>query len=63
MTAEAAERIWFNPAIFWTETREMTQEQADRLFDQVWRMAEEGDIEGLRNFQFVQVGHPYKRVA
>lgn len=63
MAAETADRIWFNPAIFWTETKEMSQEEIDRLFDRVWRMAEEGDIDGLRNFDFVQVGFPYKRVA
>ena len=63
MTAETAERIWFHPALFWTDTKEMTQEQADELFDKVWQMAEEGDLEGLRDYRFVQVGHPYKRVA
>lgn len=41
----------------------MTQEEADRLFDRVWRMAEEGDLEGLRDYHFVQVGYPSKRVA
>ena len=63
MTAETAERIWFHPALFWTVTKEMTQEEADQLFERVWRMAEEGDLEGLRDFEFVQIGTPYKRVA
>jgi hypothetical protein len=63
VTAGTTERIWFNPALFWTETKEMTQEEADRLFDRVWRMAEEGDLEGLRDYHFVQVGYPSKRVA
>ena len=63
MTAETAERIWFNPALFWTETREMTQDEVDRLFDRVWHMAEEGDLDGLREYHFVQIGYPQKRVA
>ncbi|MBV9609478.1 MAG: hypothetical protein JO187_07960 [Acidobacteria bacterium] len=62
MTAETAERVWFNPALFWTATKEMSKEEADKLFDRVWRLAQDGDLDALRDYQFVKVG-TYKRVA
>jgi len=56
------DRIWFHPAKFWAVTREMSQEEADRLLNEVMALAIIRDVDALRKFPFVSVG-PYKRSA
>ena len=53
--------IWFHPPKLWAATREMSQEEADRLLNEVLALAEIRDVEALRKFPFVSVG-PYKRL-
>jgi len=54
------DRIWFHPPKFWAATREMSQEEADHLLNEVLALAEIRDVEALRKFPFVSVG-PHKR--
>ena len=61
-TANPADPIWFHPPQFWAATKEMSQEQADRLLDEVMILAETRDVDALRKFPFVSVG-PHKRAA
>jgi len=55
-----ADRIWFYPLKFWAATRKMSQEEADRLLNEVLALAEIRDVDALRKFPFVPVG-PHKR--
>ncbi|MBV9608251.1 MAG: hypothetical protein JO187_01730 [Acidobacteria bacterium] len=53
MTSNAREPIWFNPPKFWDATRNMSCEEADRLMDEVFRLAEAGKLEELSNYDFI----------
>ncbi|MGE0407478.1 MAG: hypothetical protein AB7O65_14375 [Candidatus Korobacteraceae bacterium] len=59
MVAEYPERIWFYPPKFWAVTRKMSQDQVDDLMNRIWRMAEQRDLQGLSEFDFIYVGNPY----
>ncbi len=61
VTSEYPERIWFYPPKFWAATRGMSQQQIDELKDKLTRMAEEKDFNGLRQFDFIYIGNPYKK--
>ncbi len=61
MTSEYPDRIWFYPPKFWAATRFMSRQQVEALKEEVWRMAEQKDLEGLRRFDFIYIGNPYKR--
>jgi hypothetical protein len=61
MVSEQPERIWFYPPKFWAQTRQMSQEEIDDLMNRIWRMAEQRDLQGLRQFDFIYVGNPYPR--
>jgi hypothetical protein len=54
------ERIWFFPNKFWAATKGMPADEANRLMEEVERLAEAKDFEGLRKYPFVFVGDPYK---
>jgi len=56
------DRIWFHPAKFWAVTGGMSQEEADRLLNEVIALAIVRDFDTLRKFPFVSVG-PYKWAA
>jgi N-acetyl-gamma-glutamylphosphate reductase len=63
MTTEYPERIWFHPPRFWAATRNMTKEEAERLQEKVYRLAELHDIEHLRQYDFISIGNPYRKAA
>ena len=54
------ERIWFFPNKFWAATKDMPEEEKNRLMEEVERYAEAKDIEALKKYPFVFVGDPYK---
>jgi len=57
--ANPAGPIWFHPPRFWAVTKEMSQEEADRLLNEVIALAEIRDLDALRRFPFVSV-EPYE---
>ncbi len=63
MTTENVPRVWFNPPKFWAATKRMSREEADQFFTAISRMAEERDFDGLRRFDFIQVGPTYPHRA
>lgn len=63
MTVEYPDRIWFHPAKFWAATRGMTPEETRWLGEQVYELAETGNVEALRRFSFITFGNPYKKTA
>ncbi|HMK30068.1 MAG TPA: hypothetical protein VK473_10320 [Terriglobales bacterium] len=59
MTAEEAKRrVRLNPAKFWSATRSMTPQEKESLLTSMDRMAEESDLHGLNQFDFVSVDEP-----
>ena len=58
MTGNAAQRIWFHPPKFWAATNHMRKEEADELLDRVIRLAENSELDRLRQYTFISVGAP-----
>jgi hypothetical protein len=58
--AHHRERIWFFPNKFWAATKNMPEEEKNRLMEEVERYAEAKDLEALKKYPFVYVGDPYK---
>ncbi len=63
MTQEYPDRVWLYPPKFWAATQSMSKEEVDVLMDRLWTMAEQCDTAGLSQFDFIQVGNPYKKSA
>ena len=61
MTSVSPEPIWFNPPKFWAATRGMSPQQVDALMDTVFFLAEIRNLEALRKFDFIGIGHGYLR--
>jgi hypothetical protein len=58
VTANTAQRIWFHPPKFWAATNHMRKEEADELLNRVIRMAENSELDRLRQYTFISVGVP-----
>jgi hypothetical protein len=58
VTANTAQRIWFHPPKFWAATNKMRKEEADELLNRVIRLAENSELERLRQYTFISVGVP-----
>jgi hypothetical protein len=54
-------RIWFFPDKFWRATRNMPENEASKLMEEVERYAAAGDVQALSKYPFVFVGDPYKK--
>jgi hypothetical protein len=54
-----ADPIWFHPPLFWAATKNLPQDEADRMLNEVIFLAEIRDLNSLQKFPFVSVG-PYK---
>lgn len=61
MTVADREPIWFNPPKFWAATKDMSTQQIDSLMDTVFLLAENRNLEALRKFDFIGIGHSYLR--
>jgi hypothetical protein len=59
LTAAELEQIWFNPPKFWAATKDMSTQQIDSLMDTVFFLAESRNVEALRKFDFIGIGHSY----
>jgi hypothetical protein len=58
VTTSTEQRIWFHPPKFWAATHHLRKEEADELLNHVLRMAEDADLERLRQYSFISVGRP-----
>ena len=59
MTANSeVPRIWFNPPKFWAATKNMRKEEAEELVNTLLRMAENRELDRLRQYDFISVGIP-----
>jgi hypothetical protein len=54
-------RIWFFPDKFWRATKNMPENEASKLMEEVERYAAAGDVQALSKYPFVFVGDPYKK--
>jgi len=59
--ADHRNRIWFFPDKFWQATKDMPQNEASSLMEEVERYAAAGDLKALSKYPFVFVGDPYKK--
>jgi len=59
MTSADLEPIWFNPPKFWAATKDMSPQQVDSLMDTLFFLAEIRNLEALRKFDFIGIGHSY----
>ena len=60
VTADTHERIWFYPPKFWAATKNMRKEETEELLARVLHMAENAEIDRLRQYPFISVG-PLKK--
>lgn len=61
MTSAVPEPIWFNPPKFWAATKNMSPQQVDSLMDTLFFLAENRNLDALRKFDFIGIGHAYLR--
>ncbi len=59
MTSVDPEPIWLNPPKFWAATRDMSPQQVDSLMETLFYLAEIRNLEALRKFDFIGIGHSY----
>ena len=59
MTSVEPETIWFNPPKFWAATKNMSPQQVDSLMDTLFFLAEIRNLDALRKFDFIGIGHAY----
>jgi hypothetical protein len=59
MTAAELEPIWLNPPKFWAATKNMSPQQVDSLMETVLFLAEIRNLDALRKFDFIGIGHSY----
>jgi len=52
-TSRTEERIWLNPPKFWAATKNMSQDEVERLVEQLFHLAETHDVEALRKYDFI----------
>ena len=56
MSTEYPVRIWFHPTKFWAATTGMSRADADKLFKEVYQLADKKDLGELAKYDFVTVG-------
>jgi hypothetical protein len=61
MTSADPEPIWLNPPKFWAATKDMSPQQVDSLMDTLFFLAEIRNLDALRKFDFIGIGHAYVR--
>ena len=61
MTTMNQERICLNPPRFWAATKDMTYGDVEELANRLLRLAAEGRVEELEQYDFISFGH--KRAA
>ena len=49
------ERIYLNPPRFWAATKDMTDEEAERFTNEIFRLAAERRLEELGQYDFYTV--------
>jgi hypothetical protein len=65
MTAAVADRIWLNPQKFWAATKGMSEQEVERLIEDLMYLAEMRNFEALGRFDYILIGMPTidRRVA
>ncbi|HYB76877.1 MAG TPA: hypothetical protein VEE85_01640 [Candidatus Bathyarchaeia archaeon] len=58
-SVDQPEPIWLNPPKFWAATRNMSKQQVDTLMDTLFFLAEIRNLDALRKFDFIGIGHAY----
>lgn len=61
MLVKRTDRVWLHPPKFWAATKQMSEEEAEKLVEQLMSLAEVGDFETLQKFDFIVIGEPKLR--
>lgn len=51
------ERIYLNPPRFWAATKNMDDVDIEEFTNEIFRLATEGRVEELRQYDFISFGH------
>jgi hypothetical protein len=51
------ERIYLNPPRYWAATRNMNEEDTEEFTNEILRLAAEGNLEELKQYDFISFGH------
>jgi hypothetical protein len=55
MTPARIPRIWLNPPKYWAATKQMFPEEVERMMDRLFSLAEKGELDALRKFEFISI--------
>lgn len=57
MMTVSPERIYLNPPRFWAATRNMNEMDVEEFTNEIFRLAAEGRVEELKQYDFISFGH------
>lgn len=55
MTPARTPRIWLHPPEFWAATEGMLPDEVGRFMDQLFSLAEQGELNALREYDFISI--------
>jgi len=58
MVTEQKDRVWLIPQKFWSATKQMSAEEADKLVEHLVSLSELRDFQALEKFDFIFIGKP-----
>lgn len=57
MTSQPQDRIYLNPPKFWAATKDMTDQDVERLTDKLMRLAAQRSLQELAQYNFISIGY------
>jgi hypothetical protein len=59
MPKEPIRKLWVLPPKYWATTERMTASEKENLLQQIEELAENGNVEALKQFEFLSLEDPY----
>ncbi len=59
--SQPIKKLWVLPPKYWTVTEHMTGTEIDKMEQEILELAESGDVERLKGFEFLSLEDPYLR--
>ena len=63
MTLAKTPRIWLHPPKYWTATKGMSPDETDRFMNQLLSFAENGELNALREYDFITIDEDDEEAA
>lgn len=54
-------KLWVLPPKYWTATEHMSGSEIDKMMEEILNLAENGNVEALKEIDFVSLEDPYLR--